>query len=432
MQESAEDFMHSDAGRSLAIWIGCTVLALCVTLAGCVVCLVIKVRSLSKRARERELIERTRRLQYGTELGGMPSTSKDRSPKSHFRRLIPHITFPVPGQTPERSPYTSSEMLVTKPSKKKLKKQKSHHGSDLHFSESHYNGGSGAQSDSSTMVQPLPGAQFGYEFLNLPRNESPTSSISGASTLSGASNGGPGGQTVPALPADVYGGVMRPSTSTDQDTKSVPDNVSWWLTLDESDAAPQPRFNLDDFQMTETSDSNGTSSGTTVLPPHSMPAGRESHEVPLIEFKLYFSSVTSRLTVGVQRVSNLPAQFRANCSSFVKVSLLTYGGTKRPASFMTQVVKGSLNPEYFEDTEFSGYNFQELKSFTVRFVVYCRRKSAVLAGKQRVRVGDLCVPLFRPDLDPDRELVCRERISLACLQTGKRVSRKMYVQCDQC
>jgi len=47
------------------------------------------------------------------------------------------------------------------------------------------------------------------------------------------------------------------------------------------------------------------------------------NEVPAIDFKLVYISQNSTLKMHISRVSNLPLQFRKNCSSYVKISLVT-------------------------------------------------------------------------------------------------------------
>jgi len=81
------------------------------------------------------------------------------------------------------------------------------------------------------------------------------------------------------------------------------------------------------------------------------------------------------------------------------------------------VIKNSLNPEYEEDCIFSPYDFERLQSLTVRISVYAKRKQL----SKRQLVGDLWIPLSRPDLEPDVELLFNEKLSLACPRTGKRV-----------
>lgn len=47
------------------------------------------------------------------------------------------------------------------------------------------------------------------------------------------------------------------------------------------------------------------------------------NEVPAIDFKLVYISQELTLKLHINRVSNLPLQFRKNCSSYVKISLIT-------------------------------------------------------------------------------------------------------------
>ncbi len=81
------------------------------------------------------------------------------------------------------------------------------------------------------------------------------------------------------------------------------------------------------------------------------------------------------------------------------------------------MIKKSLNPEYEEDCTFSTFHFEDLNNLTIRISVYAKRKQF----SKRQLVGDLWVPLSRPDLEPDVELICNEKLSLACPRTGKRV-----------
>ncbi|CAG2181768.1 unnamed protein product, partial [Oppiella nova] len=90
--------------------------------------------------------------------------------------------------------------------------------------------------------------------------------------------------------------------------------------------------------------------------------------------------------------------------------------SEKLSTYHTNVIKKSLNPEYEEDFTFSSLAFEELRNITIRICVYVKRKQL----SKRQLVGDLWVPLSRPDLEPDIELNCREKLSLACPQTGKR------------
>ncbi|CAG2104808.1 unnamed protein product [Medioppia subpectinata] len=137
-------------------------------------------------------------------------------------------------------------------------------------------------------------------------------------------------------------------------------------------------------------------------------------ELPAIDFKLVYMSQTSTLKMHIKRVNSLPLQFRKNCSSYVKISLIT--DSEKLSTYHTNVIKKSLNPEYEEDFTFSSLTYEELRNITIRICVYVKRKQL----SKRQLVGDLWVPLSRPDLEPDIELNCREKLSLACPQTGKR------------
>lgn len=138
-------------------------------------------------------------------------------------------------------------------------------------------------------------------------------------------------------------------------------------------------------------------------------------EIPKLDFNVNYFSSTSSLNVTIVKLSNLPAQFRKNCSSYVKVSLKGFNKLKT-RRFKTKTIRNSLNPKFEEELVFLGYEFDELKNFRVRFSCYAKSRKL---GK-KVLVGDLFVPLSRPDFEANTLLCCSERLSLACPMTGKR------------
>ncbi|KAI1303659.1 Synaptotagmin-11 [Halotydeus destructor] len=141
----------------------------------------------------------------------------------------------------------------------------------------------------------------------------------------------------------------------------------------------------------------------------------EDVELPSIEFNINYFSSTQSLNVTIIKIKNIPSMFRKHCSSYVKISLKAFNKLKTKR-FKTKTIRNSLNPFYDEEISFQGYDFDELKNFRIR--LSCYAKSRKLAKKQLV--GDLYVPLARPDLEPDVLLGCYERLSLACPETGKR------------
>ncbi|CAG2175291.1 unnamed protein product [Oppiella nova] len=158
----------------------------------------------------------------------------------------------------------------------------------------------------------------------------------------------------------------------------------------------------------------GVSSGQTIATHNHHNSGEieisefdaiSNESLPAIDFKLVYISQTSTLKMHIKRVSSLPLQLRKNCSSYVKISLIT--DSEKLSTYHTNVIKKSLNPEYEEDFTFSSLAFQELRNITIRICVYVKRKQL----SKRQLVGDLWVPLSRPDLEPDIELNCREKLS---------------------
>lgn len=85
--------------------------------------------------------------------------------------------------------------------------------------------------------------------------------------------------------------------------------------------------------------------------------------------------------------------------------------------------KKSLNPQFEEEFLFPNYSLEQMKILSIRLSVYAKRKQFA----KRQLVGDFWVQLSRPDFEPDEELICSQRLSLACLRTGKRVNNNYYI-----
>uniref|UniRef100_UPI00398E9AC9 synaptotagmin-9-like n=1 Tax=Pristiophorus japonicus TaxID=55135 RepID=UPI00398E9AC9 len=89
---------------------------------------------------------------------------------------------------------------------------------------------------------------------------------------------------------------------------------------------------------------------------------------PVLHFTLFYSAYQVTLTVAVVGVSNLPKKFGAGCDSYVKVYLLP----KFAEPQLTGVRRKSLNPEFHESFQFSGYTLEEIKCFKLRFATYAK------------------------------------------------------------
>ncbi|XP_078388334.1 synaptotagmin-5 [Cetorhinus maximus] len=96
--------------------------------------------------------------------------------------------------------------------------------------------------------------------------------------------------------------------------------------------------------------------------------GAKSKQRPVLHFMLFYSAYEVTLTVAVLSVSNLPKKFGASCDSYVRVYLLP----KFTEPQQTTVRRKSLNPEFRESFQFSGYTLEEIRCFTLRFATYVK------------------------------------------------------------
>nr|XP_014349305.1 PREDICTED: synaptotagmin-7-like [Latimeria chalumnae] len=89
---------------------------------------------------------------------------------------------------------------------------------------------------------------------------------------------------------------------------------------------------------------------------------------PTLQFSLFYSEYETTLSVAVVSVSSLPKKYGNSCDSYVKVYLLP----KFIEPQQTVIRRKSLNPEFRECFQFSGFTLEEIRCFTLRFAVYVK------------------------------------------------------------
>ncbi|XP_038639971.1 synaptotagmin-2-like [Scyliorhinus canicula] len=97
-------------------------------------------------------------------------------------------------------------------------------------------------------------------------------------------------------------------------------------------------------------------------------AGAKTKQRPLLHFTLFYSAYEATLTVAVLGITKLPKKFGTSCDSYMKVYLLP----RFMEPQQTAVRRKSLNPEYRESFQFSGYTLEEIRCFTLRFAAYIK------------------------------------------------------------
>lgn len=143
---------------------------------------------------------------------------------------------------------------------------------------------------------------------------------------------------------------------------------------------------------------------------------QDNNAVTSIEFNVNYFSSTSTLNITVLRVNSIPQRFRKCAHTYVKVSLKSVNGFSKTKRFKSKIIKNSLNPSYDEEIPFDGYDYNELKKYRIRFACFAKYRKFT----KKALIGDVYVPLNRPDFEADTLLGCRERLSLTCPLTGKR------------
>ncbi|XP_072881561.1 synaptotagmin-11 isoform X1 [Hemitrygon akajei] len=136
--------------------------------------------------------------------------------------------------------------------------------------------------------------------------------------------------------------------------------------------------------------------GPTLGHSHTAPdslVAMKSKPKPLLHFILYYSSYELTLTVSIIGIHNLPKKFGAGCDSYVRIHLLP----KVMEPQQTAVRRKSLNPEFRESFQFSGYTMEEIRCFKLRFAAYVKE----FHNLKDTFVGELLLPLQRADWKVD-------------------------------
>ncbi|XP_078056146.1 synaptotagmin-7 isoform X2 [Mustelus asterias] len=143
--------------------------------------------------------------------------------------------------------------------------------------------------------------------------------------------------------------------------------------------------------------------------------GIKPKQRPLLHFTLFYSAYEFTLTVAVLGISNLPKKFGVSCDSYVRVYLLP----KFTEPQLTTVRRKSLNPEFRETFQFSGYTLEEIRCFTLRFATYIKE----FHNFKETFVGEVLFACEQGDWKPDvpstytRELTATKTKLKKCLSS---------------
>lgn len=141
---------------------------------------------------------------------------------------------------------------------------------------------------------------------------------------------------------------------------------------------------------------------------------------PLLHFTLLYSPYEMTLTVSVIGLHNLPKKFGPNCDSYVRVRLLP----KVADAQQTATRRKSMNPDFRESFQFSGYSLEEIRRFKLRFAAYVKE----FHNLKDTFVGELLFPLEQGDWESDtsptytRELTSTRTKLKKCLSSHDVVS----------
>ena len=146
-----------------------------------------------------------------------------------------------------------------------------------------------------------------------------------------------------------------------------------------------------------------------------------------IEFTLNYFSSTSTLHVTIVKASYLPSKYQSkNYESFIKVSFKSMSKMSKTKRYKTKSIVNTVSKLIFDEAiPFTDCPFNDLKNHRLRIALYVKMiKPASIApsftSSSKALIGDIYVPLSRPDLEPDTLIGIKEKLSSACQLTGKR------------
>lgn len=145
-----------------------------------------------------------------------------------------------------------------------------------------------------------------------------------------------------------------------------------------------------------------------------------------IEFTLNYFSSTSTLHATLIRANYLPTKYLSkNYESFIKVSFKSMSKMSKTKRYKTKGIANTDPTLFFDEAvPFNDCPFNDLKNHRLRIALYVKMiKSSItstLTSSGKCLIGDIYVPLSRPDLEPDTLIGIKEKLSSACQLTGKR------------
>lgn len=146
-----------------------------------------------------------------------------------------------------------------------------------------------------------------------------------------------------------------------------------------------------------------------------------------VELTLNYFSSTSTLHVTIIRSNYLPIKYLSNnYESFIKVSFKSMSKLSKTKRYKTRSIVNTVSTHNFDEAiPFNECPFNELKNHRLRIALYVKMVkstsiASTLTSSGKVLIGDIYVPLSRPDLEPDTLIGLKEKLSSACSLTGKR------------
>lgn len=148
---------------------------------------------------------------------------------------------------------------------------------------------------------------------------------------------------------------------------------------------------------------------------------------PEVEFTLNYFSSTSTLHVTLINANHVPIKYLSkNYESFIKVSFKSMSKMSKTKRYKTKTLTNLTSTLFFDEAiPFNDCPFHDLKNHRLRIALYVKMVKAssiasTLTSSGKALIGDIYVPLSRPDLEPDTLIGIKEKISSACQLTGKR------------
>jgi hypothetical protein len=153
------------------------------------------------------------------------------------------------------------------------------------------------------------------------------------------------------------------------------------------------------------------------------PTKEEAKEAPSLHFSVMYTSTNACLTVNVEKITNIPVDYRKHSSVFFRLSLQSTNPEMETAQHQSQVARDSLNPQFKENFVFGNLTAEDACTAVLEVHLFVKKYPNPLDK----HIGIVQVYMESLDLKPDQPIQCAEKFTLVRRHRSSTFSAVKYV-----